>query len=381
MLLALNAGSSSLKFALFDPDGGGERRLAEGSIERIGASSSRAWIGRGGERDERGTACRDHREALELAFELLGEGSRSRLAAVGHRVVHGGVDHVQPTRVDRALVEQLRELSVLAPLHLPASLAGIEAILARHPELPQVACFDTAFHASLPEVARRLPLPERFDAVRRYGFHGLSYESVMATLGASAPARIVIAHLGSGASLVAVRDGRAVDTTMSFTPSGGIPMGTRSGDLDPGILIYLLRVHGLDADALEQLIERESGLLALGGSADLITLLERSATEEGARLATQSFGYAVRKTIGAYAAALGGLDLLVFTGGIGQHAAPVRAEACRALEAFGVELDRERNERNADVVSTRSSRAVIRVIATREEEMIARHTRRVLGAG
>jgi acetate kinase len=261
---------------------------------------------------------------------------------------------------------------------MPACIAGIEAIAARHPGMPQVVCFDTAFHATLPEVARRLPLPDRFNAVRRYGFHGLSYEYVMSTLGVEPPPRIVIAHLGNGASLVAVKDGRAIDTTMGLTPTGGILMGTRSGDLDPGVLVYLARSNGLGPDALEHLVDRESGLLAVGGTSDMKTLLERSRSDPRARLAVQMFGYAVRKAIGAFAAALGGIDLLAFTGGIGERAAPIRAEACRGLEPFGIEVDAERNARDEEVISGASSRSVVRVVTANEDLVIARHARRLV---
>jgi acetate kinase len=317
VVLTLNSGSSSLKFGLFGRAAGTERRLAEGSVERIGAASGKAWLRHGSAQSERAAACPDHRAAFALCFELLGAADLPATNLVGHRIVHGGSEHFEPALIDAALIEGLKRLVPLAPLHLPSAIAGIEAALQQHPALPHVACFDTAFHAGLPEVARRLPVPERFAEVRRYGFHGLSYESVLWSLGPPTPDRLVIAHLGAGASLAAVRAGRALDTTMSFTPSGGIPMGTRSGDLDPGILIYLARQHGLGLDALERLVEQESGLLALGGSSDMQTLLERASRDARAELAVLSFAGAFRKVIGAYAACWGGLDLLVFTGGIG----------------------------------------------------------------
>ncbi len=237
----------------------------------------------------------------------------------------------------------------------------------------QIVCFDTAFHATLPEVAARLPVPGRFTEVRRYGFHGLSYEHVMATLGSAAPLRIVIAHLGGGSSLVAVKDGRSIDTTMSFTPASGILMGTRPGDLDPGVLIYLARERGLDIAALEHLVNHESGLLAVGGQSELKTLVELSLTDPKARLAVEMFGYAVRKQIGAYAAALGGLDLLVFTGGIGEHSDVVRALACRELAVLGISLDEVRNARGDTVISAASSRCEVRLVSANEELVIARH--------
>lgn len=378
VVLAVNSGSSSLKFALFGIDDGSERRLAEGAVERIGGDQARAWIRQGTDRTERDAACKNHGAALDIALELLAEKGLQRANVAAHRVVHGGPEHVLPAIVDAALLANLHRIVPLAPLHMPACIEGIEAIAARHTGMPQVACFDTAFHATLPEVARRLPLPDRFRDVRRYGFHGLSYEYVMSTLGTDAPPRIVIAHLGNGASLVAVKDGRAIDTTMGFTPTGGILMGTRAGDLDPGVLVYLARTNGLDSDALEHLVDRESGLLAIGGTSDMKILLERSGTDPRARLAVEMFAYAVRKAIGAFAAALGGIDLLVFTGGIGERAAPIRAEACRGLEPLGIEVDAERNARDNEIISCASSRSVVRVVTTHEDLVIARHARRLV---
>jgi acetate kinase len=279
--------------------------------------------------------------------------------------------------VDTTVIAELKKLSALAPLHMPAAIAGIEAIAAWHPRLFQVACFDTAFHASMPEIARRLPLPLWADraGVRRYGFHGISYEYVLSKLGPEAPSRIVIAHLGNGSSLVAVKDGRSIDTTMGFTPAGGVLMGTRTGDLDPGALVYLLREKHLSTDEIERLVERESGLLGVGGTSDMIALLERA--DERARLAVAMFGYAVRKAIGALGAALGGIDLLVFTGGIGEHAPSVRADACAGLESFGVHLDEGRNSRGEEIVSVDESPCAVRVIATNEDLVIAQHALRL----
>ena len=383
-ILSLNCGSSSLKFALFaregEREGGlGAARLAEGAVERIGEATGRAWLRHGAARVEQEVACRDHAAALHLAFGLLSSAGLPEVTIAGHRVVHGGPTHVAPALVDGALLASLRALTPLSPLHMPAALAGIDAVSALHPRLPQVACFDTAFHQGLPEVARRLPLPDRFnqDEVRRYGFHGLSYEYVLSTL-RPVPARLVIAHLGNGASLVAVRDGRSVDTTMGLTPTGGVPMGTRTGDLDPGVLLYLARRYRLDLDALERLVDREAGLLAIGGTADMKTLLLRAPDDPRARLAVDLFGYAIRKAIGAYAAALGGLELLVFTGGIGERAPAIRAEACRGLEFLGVALEPGRNQANEPVISARGSRAEVRVVATDEDLVIARHARRLL---
>jgi acetate kinase len=299
---------------------------------------------------------------------------------VGHRIVHGGPRHLAPSRIDAGLLADLKALIPLAPLHMVSAVEGIEAVTAIHPELPQVACFDTAFHATMPEIARRLPLSDALDreGVRRYGFHGLSYEHILSVLGPAPPPRLVIAHLGSGASLVAVKDGRSIDTTMGFTPAGGILMGTRSGDLDPGVIVYLLRNEQLSADALEAILERESGLRAVGGTSDMKALLGRATEDPRATLALAMFGYAVRKAIGGLTAALGGLDMLVFTGGIGEHAAAVRAEACEGLGYLGIRLDEERNARGDGHISAEGSRCPVRVIPANEELVIARHTYRVV---
>jgi acetate kinase len=362
IVLCLNAGSSSLKLAVFEMGEGREVQISHDSIERIGLEG----------------APRDHADALATAFGRMGDLER-RIDIVGHRVVHGGPDHVAPARVDAGLISTLRALVPLAPLHLPAAIAGIEAVTQRSPTQKQIACFDTAFHSTLPAVARHLPLPPRFadHEVRRYGFHGLSYEYVLSTLVAPVPERIVIAHLGNGASLAAVQGGRSIDTTMGLTPSGGIPMGTRTGDLDPGILFYLMREKGLSPAALEELVDRQSGLAGVGGSSDMQTLLQKRTRDPRAALAVAIFGYAVRKAIGGLAAALGGLDLLVFTGGIGEHAAEVRADACAGLQVLGISLDPDRNARAERVISSDKSRVVVRVVNTNEDLVIARHARTI----
>jgi acetate kinase len=373
--LCVNSGSSSVKFALFAERSPGEERIGEGAVEDIGQPDGGAWLKSGEARQDLPPAARDSSTALMLAFTLAERLNGGRPQLVGHRVVHGGARHAAPARVDASLLADLDRLVPLAPLHLPAAIEGMRAAAVRWPGITQVACFDTAFHASMPEVAWRLPLPDALvgDQVRRYGFHGLSYEYIVSVLGASLPPRIVIAHLGNGASLVAIKDGRAMDTTMGMTPAGGIMMGTRSGDLDPGALIFLAREKKLSPDDLERICEREAGLLAVGGSADMRALLKQAVPTSRATLAVSMFGYAVRKAIGALAAALGGLDLLVFTGGIGEHAPEVRAEACRGLEAFGVELDPERNRNGADPISLPASRCLVRVIRTDEDLAIVRH--------
>jgi acetate kinase len=384
-ILSLNSGSSSLKLALYVPRDGGESRVAAGAVERVGVPGGRLWItGPGGERlaDERRDFAR-HEDAVTAAFAALGTLALPRPAGVGHRVVHGGVAHVAPERVDAALVADLRRLVPFAPLHLPAAIQAIEAVTARFPGLPQVACFDTAFHRRMPEVAQRFPLPRGLwdEGVRRYGFHGLSYEYVVERLGPAARGRTIIAHLGNGASMAAVRDGLPVDTTMGFTPTGGFMMGTRTGDLDPGILLWLVREKGFDGRRLERLVDQESGLLGVSGSSsDMKTLLERRQHDPAAALAVEMFCREVRKHVGALAAALGGLDTLVFTGGIGERAAPVRAEVCAGLGHLGVAIDAEANSAHADRISTAGSACAVRVIPTDEDLMIARHTRAVIAS-
>jgi acetate kinase len=379
-VLCLNAGSSSLKVAVFAADDRALTPVVVAGVDGIGSDVGRAWIGERQRRSQRPGTFVDHASALSAALSLLGKAVASPLTLVGHRVVHGGRRYVGPARIDARALADLKELAPMAPLHMAAAIAGIEAMTAHHPDLPQVACFDTAFHASMPEVAYRLPLPDRFDreGVRRYGFHGLSYEYIMSTMGCAPPSRIIVAHLGSGSSLVAVKDGRAIDTTMGFTPTGGVLMGTRTGDLDPGALAYLLRVGKLRGDELESLVERESGLLAIGGSSDMRTLLGRAGTDPRARLAVSMFEYAVRKAVGALATALGGVDVLVFTGGIGAGAAEVRSEVCEGLEYLGIHLDQERNARGERVVTSHSSPCAVHVIPTDEALVIARHARRVV---
>ena len=377
VVLCINAGSSSLKFSVYQDD---ERLLAEGAVEEIGRAGARAWIKQeAGAPKELASHFADHHAAVAGVFDLLARHALPEPAGVGHRLVHGGEAHAAPEQVTPALLAALRQLIPLAPLHMPSGLAGVEAVATRYPTVPQVVCFDTAFHRDLPDVARRLPLPSALPpaARRRFGFHGLSYEYVVSRLGAAA-GRLVIAHLGNGASMAAVRDGRSVDTTMGLTPAGGFMMGTRTGDLDPGVLTYLMREAGYGADRLDRLVNRESGLLGVGGSADMKTLLERRDHDPQAALAVAMFCYQARKAIGALAAALGGLDTLAFTGGIGERAAPVRAAICDGLGHLGVKLDPDRNAAHAETVSPADSACTVRVVDTNEELMIARHCRAIL---
>ncbi|HEV7550439.1 MAG TPA: acetate/propionate family kinase, partial [Candidatus Angelobacter sp.] len=319
----------------------------------------------------------NHTAAVNTMFAALHKQGIEKLAAAGHRIVHGGPKFTAPQLINDKMKEALKELIPFAPLHLPNQVAMIEAVAAHFPDLPQVACFDTAFHSRMPEVAQRFALPRDLwkQGIKRYGFHGLSYEYVAGTLGPALGRRAIISHLGNGASMVALKDGIPMDTSMGLTPTGGFMMGTRSGDLDPGVLIHLMKA-GYTVDQLEGLVDREAGLLGVSGqTGDMRVLLQKSQTDPAAALAVQMFAYYVRKFIGAYAAVLNGLDTLVFTGGIGERAAPVRATICSGLEYLGVALDVSANGRNAEVISPPSSPCTVRVIQTDEDLMIARHTR------
>lgn len=367
-ILTLNAGSSSLKYALFT-QGVAPSLIARGMVERIGPSATAAAT------------------ALETVLhELEPHGSLASVAAVGHRVVHGGAAFERPTVVDSRVRDDLRKLAPIDPDHLPAEIAVLEAMGRRAPGTPQVACFDTAFHARMPRTSKLLALPRRYLArgVRRYGFHGLSYtwlvDEVTRVAGdAVARGRVILAHLGSGASLAALRDAACVDTTMAFSPNSGVPMGTRSGDLDPGVLVHLLRTERLSVDALDALLSKESGLLGVSGtSGDMRDLLAREPTDAAAADAVALFVHSVRKAIGALATTIGGLDTLVFSAGIGEHAAPIRARICSGLAHLGVVLDDTRNSAHAPVISADASTCTVRVIPTDEEAVIARETIRAL---
>jgi acetate kinase len=383
-VLCLNGGSSSLKFGVFDAASEEPREIARGEVERVGSPEADlkvrfseeipAW-------GERGPVP-DLASAVALVWKTLARAGVT-FEAAGHRIVHGGPRLLQPVRIDAAIVASLRSAVAFAPLHLPGEIAAIEAVWGHAPSMPQVACFDTGFHARMPAVASRIPLPSHFSqaGVRRYGFHGLSYESILTSLGPGAAGRLIVAHLGNGASLAALRDGEPLDTTMGLTPSGGLVMGTRPGDLDPGVLLFLERVFGLDSAALGEIIDRRSGLLALSETtADMRTLLAARELDERAALAVSVFCYSARKWIGAFAAALGGLDLLVFTGGIGERAAPVREQICRELAHLGIELDPARNARSERTISAEGSRCAVRVIPTDEERVLARHTSRIVSS-
>jgi acetate kinase len=384
-ILSLNSGSSSRKVALYRVDGSGEQLMVHANAERLETADANLSLTRGGKKTTRALGGRDASAAgaLSAIFAELDRLGLPQPDAAGHRVVHGGRDRFAPEKVDDHLVGDLKNLIAFAPLHLPDEIRGIEETAARFPGLPQVACFDTAFHRTMPEIAERFALPRELYAqgIRRYGFHGISYEYIMHVLGAAAPARIIIAHLGNGASMAAVRDGRAIDTTMGLAPTGGFMMGTRSGDLDPAVAVHLMRRKHLDADALERLVNDQSGLLGVSGtSSDMKTLLDRRAADPDAALAVEMFCYQARKHLGALAAALGGVNLIVFTGGIGERAAAVRKGICDGLGHLGVILDDDRNRSNADTLSADGSRCSVRMIPTDEDLMIARHTWRTIFA-
>ena len=380
MILSLNGGSSSLKFAVYRCNGAAEEKIFSGAVEAIGESSGKAWLRHGDTAlQEENGKFPDHTAAVKTMFAALRAQGVEKLDAAGHRIVHGGPKFMAPQLIDETLKAELNELIPYAPLHLPSQIAMIDAVAAHFPDLPQVACFDTAFHSRMPEVAQRFALPRELweQGIRRYGFHGLSYEYVVGKLGAELGQRAVIAHLGNGASMVALKDGQPMDTSMGMTPTGGFMMGTRSGDLDPGVLIHLLKA-GYSADRLEEVVDHQAGLLGVSGqTSDMKALLQKSQTDSAARIAVQMFAYQVRKFIGAFAAVLNGLDSLVFTGGIGELAGEVRASICSGLEHLGVVLDAAANRQNAEIISVPASQCTVRVVQTDEDLMIARHTREV----
>ena len=388
-ILTINGGSSSIKFALFEA-GDSLRQILEGGIERIGLPEATFRVKGESQADNfsRLVTAPDHTVAVGALMDWIEERSgRETLTAVGHRVVDGGPKYSKPERITAEMVAELHRLSPFDPDHMPEELLLTEAFHRRFPHLPQVACFDTAFHHDLPRVAQLLPIPRRYEAqgVRRYGFHGLSYAFLMeeiARLGdpAVTTGRVVLGHLGNGASLAAVRDGRSVDTSMSFTPTAGVPMSTRSGDLDPGLVWYLARTEKMSAKQFNEMVNFQSGLLGISEtSSDMRDLLDRETQDVRAAEAVALFCYQVKKWIGAFAAALGGLDTLVFAGGIGENAPAVRARICDGLGFLGIELEENRNAANEGVISTAASRVAVRVIRTDEERMIAKTVCRVLG--
>jgi acetate kinase len=387
-ILVLNAGSSSIKFCLFRLQQGRAVRDLRGQVSGLGTAprfSSRHEDGRAVDRSL-GDQPMSHAAALDHLLAAVQDGlDGARIVGVGHRVVHGGLEFMAPTAVDAALLERLDRYVPLAPLHQPHNLAAIRALLQRLPGVPEVACFDTAFHRSVPEVAQRFALPPRFAAagVRRYGFHGLSYEYIASQLPQvdprAAQGRTVVFHLGNGASMCAMLAGCSVATTMGFTAVDGLPMGTRCGALDPGVVLFLMDELRLDARAIERLIYHESGLLGMSGlSSDVRALL--ASDEPAAAMALDVFVYRANRELGSLAAALGGLDAIVFTAGIGENQAEIRARICAQAGWLGLELDDGANRRHGPRISTAASRVAAYVIPTDEESMIARHVQAVLAA-
>jgi acetate kinase len=387
-ILVVNAGSSSIKFSVFVERGGTPVLTLRGQIEGLytrphfvakdtgGATvAEKTW--------DAGTPLGHEGAVDHLAAFLRAELTELRLVGVGHRVVHGGLDYTKPVRVDAGVLAKLEKFNPLAPLHQPNNLKPIRLLLERQPQLPQVACFDTSFHRSQPAVAQRFALPEELHeaGVRRYGFHGLSYEYIASVLPQhdtkAAAGRTVVLHLGNGASMCAMEAGKSVASTMGFTAVDGLPMGTRCGSIDPGVILYLMDERRMDARAIEKMIYNESGLLGVSGiSSDMRTLL--ASKEPRARLAVDLYVYRIRRELGSLAAALGGLDAIVFTGGIGENSAAIRERVCRDAAWLGAELDVEANRKGGPRINSAGSRVSAWVIPTNEELMIARHTRVLL---
>ncbi len=383
-ILVINSGSSSLKFGLYVQRDGEEQVVLDGLADGIGRDSGKLEL-----KDAHGQTLRSEDvrfasedEALSQAARWLAELSQLEPVAIGHRVVHGGPHLLAHQLITPAVLAELQNRVHFAPLHIPTALRLITAAEKAYPQLPQFACFDTAFHTTIPEMGSRFALPRPLfdEGIHRYGFHGLSYESIVHQLRAELPSRTVIAHLGNGASLAAVKDGRSVDTSMGLTPTGGIPMATRSGDLDPGVLLYLLRVKKMNADSLEHMLNRESGLTGISaGKSDMRDLESAAASgDQKAQVAIEIFCTGIRKVVAAYAAVLGGLEMLVFSGGIGEHSAPVRSSVCNGLGFLGVSLDGAANQSNSSTLSTKGSKVGARIVPSQEDLQIARHSRALL---
>jgi acetate kinase len=386
-ILTINGGSSSIKFALYNTGEHLEQSF-HGSIDRIGLPGTILTFNdsKGNEKDNFLVESSDTRTASNILIDRLEEQiDFSLIIGVGHRVVFG-MKHTEPELITKELLEELHRISPYDSDHLPVEIELIEALLERYPKLPQVACYDTAFHSSMPRVAKLLPIPRRFDAmgIRKYGFHGLSYAYLIEELARvagkkAAQGRVILAHLGSGASLAAVREGKSIDTSMGFTPAGGITMGTRPGDLDPGVAWIMMKSENLTPKQFNKLINHESGLLGISEtSSDMRDLLAKENDDVRAAEAVELFCYNVKKWIGSFAAALGGLDTLVFAGGIGENCPVIRSRICEGLGFLGIDLDEKRNIANAQVVSTENGKITVRVIHTDEEWMIAKTVNQII---
>lgn len=387
-VLIINAGSSSLKFAIFE-NGSKPVRTLSGNIDRIGSSVATFTLKKISQKraEQKTISARDHLSALKHLLNRLAEiKEMADFVAVGHRVVHGGPQYHEPQRVDDAMLTELQRIRFFDPEHLPAEIALMEFFAKKFSKTPQIACFDTAFHHGMPRVAKLLPIPRRYETkgVHRYGFHGLSYAYLMQELKnlagtAAANSRVILAHLGNGASMAAVHAGKSIDTTMAFTPAAGLVMGTRAGDLDPGLVSFLARSENMTPVHFDRMVNHESGLLGISEtSSDMRDLLAREMKDIRAAEAIALFCYQVKKQIGAYAAALGGLDTLIFAGGIGEHNQQIRARICEGLDFLGLKLDKAKNAKNAAVISTKASTVKVRVIRTDEELIIAQSVGRLL---
>ncbi len=360
-VLALNSGSSSLKYGLYRVKSEAVDTLLSGEVETRSTSIAL--------------------ETLVRIKTILGESGMPQPDAIGHRIVHGGPALRQHCIIDPPVLAKLELAIPFAPLHTPSTLSVIRFAQEHFPGIPQAACFDTTFHAGLPDVARVLPIPKALqsEGIQRYGFHGLSIESIVHQLGSNLPERLIVAHLGNGASVTAVRSGKSIDTSMGLTPTGGVVMGTRSGDLDPGVLVYLMREKNFDAAMVEAMVNRQSGLVGISGTdSDMRRLRQDASDNTDARLAIDMFCYSLRKQIAAMIAVLDGVDLVVFTGGIGEHDADVRAAICGGLSWIGIGLDDARNRSVSNPINDSASRCEVRVLSSQEDEQIARHTRALI---
>jgi acetate kinase len=386
-ILTINSGSSSLKLALYEI-GEEENLIFAAGVNRIGEP--------GGQISVSGSAAQsaadlqrnfqNQSEALEAALRLLEEGApHKKIDAISHRIVHGGNRYSQPQVISPQVIADLRKLIAIDPDHLPQAINDIEVLNQKYPALPQIACFDTAFHRTMPRVAQLCPLPEGYfdEGILRYGFHGISYEYIMSELraldGKLASGRVVVAHLGNGASMAAIKDGHSVDTTMGFTPTSGLLMGTRTGDIDPGALLHLLARKNASLDQIDALINKQAGLLGVSGiSGDMAKLLAAEKSNQSAADAIDLFCYRAKKYLAAYAAVLGGLDIVVFTAGIGEHAPAIRERICAGLEMFGMHIGAARNLSNGAIISSEKSSVKVRVMKTNENLMLARHAAALL---
>jgi acetate kinase len=383
-ILVLNSGSSSLKFGVYSGATGDPRPMYRGEIEGIGSGEGKIWLkdaaGKTVEEESRGFARQD--DAAKAVAEKLAKLKLPKLDGIGHRVVHGGPKLTTHQRITPEVLKTLEGAAHFAPLHVPVAIVLIREMEKLYADVPQFACFDTAFHTTMPEAAARLPLPKKYwDAgIRKYGFHGLSCESIVHQLRDRLPKHLIVAHLGNGASITAIVNGKSVDTTMGLTPTGGIIMGTRPGDLDPGVLLYLLKNEGDNVDTLEKTLDKQSGLLGISGEAsDMRKLHELAGKGDGqAQLAIEMFARAAAKAIGGFVATMGELDALVFTGGIGEHDPDVRAKICRGMEIFGLQLEENANKKGATEIASHDSAISVQVIETDEDAQIARHVTALL---